>query len=71
MVNMNSQEKEIYEKPVLLMNNNITGVIPAGLAGAIAAFTAGVAAGVAVKKMVNGRMDFTKMNTLVEVGASV
>lgn len=64
-------KKEVYERPVMISNGSIEGVIPAGLPGAIAAFTAGVAAGVAVKKMLNGRIAFNRVDRLVEVGVSI
>lgn len=64
-------EKEEYQKPEVASDMNIEGVIPAGLVAAIGAFTAGVAAGTQVKKMLNGRVGFEKVGQLVEVGASI
>ncbi len=63
--------KEEYQKPAVISTGNIEGVIPAGLPAAIAAFTAGVASGVAVKKMLNGRAVLHKNLQVVEVGATV
>lgn len=63
--------KEKYTKPVVASNMNIGGVIPVGFPAAIAAFTGGVAAGVAVKKMLNGRIGWEKVSRLVEVGAAI
>ena len=64
-------EKEEYQKPEVVSNMNVEGVIPAGFVAATAAFTAGVAAGTAIKKMLNGRVGFDKVDQLVEVGATI
>lgn len=60
--------KEKYKKPEVISNERIEGVIPAGLVGAIAAFSAGVAAGTQVKKMVSGGISWEKERSLVEGG---
>lgn len=60
--------KSKYEKPRVISNGNIEGVIPVGLPGAVAAFTAGVAAGVQVKKMLSGCINWGKGKSLVEGG---
>lgn len=60
--------KEEYQKPVMISDENVEGVIPAGLVAAIGAFTAGVAAGTQVKKMLNGRAGWNRGRSLVEVG---
>ncbi len=59
--------KDKYQKPLLITEGHSESVIPAGLAGAVAAFTAGVAAGVQVKKMLNGRVSYVKNRPLVEI----
>ena len=60
--------KEEYQKPVVVTNENVEGVIPAGLAGAVAAFTTGVVAGSQIRKMLSGRSGMHKEYNLVEVG---
>ena len=64
-------KKCVYEKPIIISNANIEGVIPAGLVAAIGAFTAGVASGVAVRNMLKASMLSTKEDRLVEVGVLV
>lgn len=59
--------KKQYKKPMVISNVSIEGVIPAGLAAAIEAFAAGVAVGTQVKKMLNGRTGWGKVQQLVEV----
>lgn len=61
--------KNKYEKPRVISNGSIEGVIPVGFPGAVAAFTAGVAAGVQVKKMLSGYINWGKGKPLVEGGA--
>lgn len=56
-----------YKKPMVISNVSIEGVIPAGLAAAIEAFAVGVAVGTQVKKMLNGRTGWGKVQQLVEV----
>lgn len=63
--------KEKYTKPVIASNMNIGGVIPVGLPAAIKAFAGGVAVGVAVKKMLNGRTGWENVSKLVEVGVTI
>ena len=63
--------KEEYQKPELVTNENVDGVIPAGLAGAVAAFTTGVIAGSQIKKMLSGRSGMRREYQLVEVGGNV
>lgn len=60
--------KQKYNKPTIISNGKIEGVIPAGLPAAVAAFVTGVAAGTQVKKMINGRANWLKGQQLVEVG---
>ena len=64
-------KKCIYEKPVLISNSNIGSVIPAGLAGAVTAFTAGISAGVAVRNMLRASISSAKVDKLVEAGVLV
>lgn len=59
--------KKQYKKPMVISNVSIEGVIPAGLVAAIEAFAAGVAVGTQVKKMLNGRTGWGKVQQLVEV----
>ncbi|CDD12160.1 hypothetical protein KAH19_01495 [Phascolarctobacterium sp. Marseille-Q4147] len=59
--------KKQYKKPMVISNVSIEGVIPAGLAAAIEAFAVGVAVGTQVKKMLNGRTGWGKVQQLVEV----
>lgn len=59
--------KKQYKKPMVISNVSVEGVIPAGLAAAINAFAAGVAVGTQVKKMLNGRTGWGKVQQLVEV----
>lgn len=59
--------KKQYKKPMVISNVSIEGVIPAGLAAAIEAFAIGVAVGTQVKKMLNGRTGWGKVQQLVEV----
>ena len=59
--------KKQYKKPMVISNVSIEGVIPAGLAAAIEAFAVGVAVGTQVKKMLNGRTGWCKVQQLVEV----
>lgn len=59
--------KKQYKKPMVISNASIEGVIPAGLAAAIEAFAVGVAVGTQVKKMLNGRTGWGKVQQLVEV----
>lgn len=59
--------KKQYKKPIVISNVSIEGVIPAGLAAAIEAFAVGVAVGTQVKKMLNGRTGWGKVQQLVEV----
>ena len=59
--------KKQYKKPMVISNVSIEGVIPAGLAAAIEAFAVGVAVGTQVKKMLNGRIGWGKVQQLVEV----
>ena len=59
--------KKQYKKPMVISNFSIEGVIPAGLAAAIEAFAVGVAVGTQVKKMLNGRTGWGKVQQLVEV----
>lgn len=61
--------KSKYNKPRVVSNGKNEGVIPVGLPGAVAAFTAGVAAGVQVKKMLSGYISWGKGKQLVEGGA--
>lgn len=56
-----------YSKPAIISNSNIESVIPAGLAAAVTAFTTGVAMGTQVKKMLNGRTGWGKVQQLVEM----
>lgn len=63
--------KEEYQKPEVITNENVDGVIPAGLAGAVAAFTTGVIAGSQIKKMLNGRSGMHREYQLVEVGGNI
>lgn len=59
--------KKQYKTPMVISNVSIEGVIPAGLAAAIEAFAVGVAVGTQVKKMLNGRTSWGKVQQLVEV----
>ena len=59
--------KKQYKKPMVISNVSIEGVIPAGLAAAIEAFAVGGAVGTQVKKMLNGRTGWGKVQQLVEV----
>ncbi len=59
--------KKQYKTPMVISNVSIEGVIPAGLAAAIEAFAVGVAVGTQVKKMLNGRTGWGKVQQLVEV----
>lgn len=59
--------KKQYKKPMVISNVSIEGVIPAGLAAAMEAFAVGVAVGTQVKKMLNGRTGWGKVQQLVEV----
>lgn len=59
--------KKQYKKPMVISNVSIEGVIPAGLVAAIEAFAVGVAVGTQVKKMLNGRTGWGKVQQLVEV----
>ena len=59
--------KKQYKKPMVISNVSIEGVIPAGLMAAINAFAVGVAVGTQVKKMLNGRTGWGKIQQLVEV----
>jgi len=63
--------KEEYQKPAVITNESVEGVIPAGLAGAVAAFTTGVVAGTQIKKMLSGRSGMHKEYQLVEVGGNI
>lgn len=63
--------KEKYTKPVVASSMSIGGVIPAGLPAAIAAFTTGIGSGIAVRKMLNGRIGWEKVSKLVEVGVAI
>jgi len=55
----------------VITNESVEGVIPAGLAGAVAAFTTGVVAGTQIKKMLSGRSGMHKEYQLVEVGGNI
>ncbi|GEM_PF-4029425 len=60
--------KEQYQKPELVTDVNVGGVIPAGVPAALAAFVGGVGMATQVKKMLNGRVGFVRERQLVEVG---
>ncbi len=66
-VKMKNNIRNQYKKPMVISNVSIEGVIPAGLAAAIEAFAVGVAVGTQVKKMLNGRTGWGKVQQLVEV----
>ncbi len=60
--------KEQYQKPEMVTDVNVGGVIPAGVPAALAAFAGGVQAATQVKKMLNGRVGFAMERQLVEIG---